>query len=1172
MPEEGANGLDIEALSQEELFRQVEDAVNGNTGRPGRSPSISVTSAPYQSGQPQPLFHSSPRHARDMRNGSISNGHLSPDAPNHGYAGMQQSDDSDTEAAAGLQAMALAEAQDAADDEANRRRSGTQTRFNGYTANRNSQRSLRAPRNEEEEEDDDIGGVDISAVAGPDFEPHLSYGASPAKGAEMNGDAYSQPGSSHPGSMRRSHTSQASSYDYRMDSIHPFPPFQDARVEVGGTGGNYEPTADGRRASYDEGDEYTLMDGQLPARFPDEPPDVFFNSASSTYRPLPPPPPGEATPPGVDVKGLPYAPDGYGMNAQGQWVPRSTSLISHSHTPQVPQPLRSKTDAEERRLRQAHRISGYGVYDSTPASASAIGIDLPSLPTKRFVPSKLGGADYKKCEEPWAMSAILAWLITVTTPDQTTELKEAAVKEALVSLFTNKVPTMNIADAEGLSNRVVADMYQGGALLPTEEWVKLIPAPMSGVIFQLTGSGCYSPTLHDHIVPGRCYSHHCQRTLKKVNLQGQPVRTGETWAEFYHLTKEDVEGKDKREIERQNVLHEVVQTEEIYMEQLNLLRVIYRDPLAKTEPSIITPKRKDKFIKDVFGKLEAVKNANEEHLLPQLKYRQQEQGPWIVGFSDIFRQWIRKSKTAYIEYAGCFPGATFMVRQEMERNIQFAGFLERARNDVRSKKLGWDTYLKSPITRLQRYTLLCQTVLKNMKTESEEKTNLQIAYEEVKAVTLECDSRVAEMQRKVDLADLSTKLVLRPGMQNCVELNLNHLGRELVHRGDLQRMGGNRFTWLDSHALLFDHYLVIAKTVAQRADQGGRLEKYDVSRLPIPMDLLVLESANDPAVQKSSYVKGITTVSAVTGRVSTPSDSLSLTRTQTSSSPAPGLQHVNTGASATSLHTVTSLDNSKDDKILYPFRIKHLGRDTYTLFAPTEQARRDWCTKIIEAKTKHAKALFAQHAEPFRLRVMADSAFVYDGYAGSGGKSVVIKGTPIDRAIQEVEHKFRDTGRPGPICRARVNCATSFTTPYPESKRMVAVGTDFGVFVSEIDNPRGWQRVRFGRCVAYCESLLTMVADNQHASRCTDCCPRGVQSLPTHLRQVTDRLPPRCRHCRSRSRHRFHTQSAAEAFRQPRRRLLRRRSYEGSHAGILQEAREPELYFQGPRAHLPEVL
>lgn len=375
--------------------------------------------------------------------------------------------------------------------------------------------------------------------------------------------------------MRRSHPSQHSSYDYTMDNIHPFPPFRDARADVGGTGGNYEPPADGRRQSYDEGDEYALTESQMPERFPDEPPDVFFNSASATYRPLPPPPPGEGPPtPHNEKSGFPYAPNGYDMNAQGQWVPRSASLISYSKTPPVNQPLRSKTDAEERRLRQAHRVSAYSTYESTPASASAVAIDLPSLPTKRFIPAKLGTPDFKKCEEPWALSDILSWLVTVAKPDQTTELKESLIKEALVNLFTNKVPTMNIADAEVLSDRVVDNMYQAGALQTTEEWVKLSHVPMSGVIFQLSSAGCYSPTLHDHDVPGRCYSHFCQRTLKKVNLQTQPVRTNETWVEFYKLKKEDIEGKNHKEIERQNVLHEVVQTEDFYMAQLTLARQI----------------------------------------------------------------------------------------------------------------------------------------------------------------------------------------------------------------------------------------------------------------------------------------------------------------------------------------------------------------------------------------------------------------------------------------------------------------------------------------------------------------------------------------------------------------------------------------------------------------------
>ena len=274
-------------------------------------------------------------------------------------------------------------------------------------------------------------------------------------------------------------------------------------------------------------------------------------------------------------------------------------------------------------------------------------------------------------------------------------------------------------------------------------------------------------------------------------------------------------------------------------------------------------------------------------------------------------------------------------------------------------------------------------------------------------------------------------------------------------------MGGNKFTWLDSHGLLFDHYLVLAKTVAQRSDQGGKFEKYDVSRLPIPMDLLILESSNDAAVQKSSYMKGVTTVRDYGGRTSTvQSEQSSIARTQSNSTNAPSLQHSNTGASGTStLTTVTTMTDGKDaDKIMYPFRVKHLGRDSYTLFAPTEQARREWCAKITEAKTKHAASLYNQNAEPFKLRVMADAAFAFDGMP-TGGRAPVIKGTPVDRAIKEVEQKFKDPIRPAPICRARINCATGFTTPQPDSRQMVAVGTDYGVYISELANPRGWSKV-----------------------------------------------------------------------------------------------------------------
>jgi hypothetical protein len=1057
-----------EQEAQEDLFNQVESAVlNAGAASSARRQGSQMQSS---SDRPQPLF--SPR--------SSTTPTTQPSRDSMAIASIinEYSDESDVEALAGLEAMRMAEAQEA---DANRG-----SALFGYYGS-----SL---ANLSNDADDTDVPMDMSTLSGG-YDAHMSYGGDPstlAAGPEANG--FNSLSASN--SMRRSigSSNPDSIYDHAM-SLHSRIPHM-ARVDAGDTGGLTNPDALGRRQSFDEGDEYSLTDS-IPQ--PGEPPDMFFHPGLSTHnhdRPLPPPPI-------VSDNGVPrlntsllhqrsnslsqtqyrMTPDGYTsstMDSGAGTFPRSASLLNHSQTPQVLQPARSKTDAEERRLKQGYRASIYNTFDNTPA-ASTVALDLPSLPTKRFNPSKLGGSDFKKCEEPWALSSILNWLFLVADPEKMTELKESMVKEALVSLFTNKVPTMNIADAEVLSNRVVENMYASQTLVPVEEWVRLSPGHMSGVIFQLTLNGCYSHTVHNHLFQGRCYSHHCQRTLKKVNLQAVSTRASEDWATFYKLKKEDVEGHDKKEIELQNILHEIVQTEEGFMGDLDVMIRLYRDPLATANPSIISPNRQERFLRDVFGKLDVVKKANVEHLLPQLKYRQQEQGPWVKGFSDIFRQWIRKAKIAYIEYATGFPSANSLMRQELEKNISFRNFVEAARVNKLSNKLGWDNYLKAPITRLQRYGLLLQTVHKNMQLDCEEKTNLATAIEEIRNVTLECDSRVADQQRKVDLSDLSQKLLLRPGMASEVELNLTSIGRELIYQGDLQRMGTSRFTWVDTHALLFDHYLVLAKVLSvPQKGAPNKVDRYDVSRLPIPMDLLVLENINEDVVVRSSYVKGVTSVTPLPTKPLPSSPDLNkMARITTAQSAHPTLASVNTGSSMASLNSVASapsklssttvLDNNKDsDKVLYPFRIKHLGsKEPYTLYAASAGSRSEWYNKIIEAKTKHAAALFAQNAEPFRLRVIADSAFYYDSNANTkdqygvsmGGKPVIIKSTPLDRAVKEVENRFKASGRPAPICRARVNCATSFTTSYPGTKHLVAVGTDFGVYCCEMDNPRGWFRV-----------------------------------------------------------------------------------------------------------------
>lgn len=694
----------------------------------------------------------------------------------------------------------------------------------------------------------DFGGMDLGLFSGG-YAGNLTYGTdvgSPPMPGPNQDDARRLPSAP-------SHSMYGTGEAVPADDERKAP----AEMDYPGAGGLQPATgnANAYRSSFDDGEErrseYSRHSGsESPHK--DDYPDIFYHPGLSS-RPLPALPmldtqSGQSTTSSShgqqyqhsyslsSESRLAYPQDDVhnGPSSTQSPVERSISMISHSTTPAVQTPARSRTDAAEERRRihrQAVHNSGqlptrYEYDSGTPSSVAYDMITLPTGRKRKFIPSKLTSHDIRLCVEPWALSGIAAWVRLMA--DGEPDLKTKTIEEGLVRMFTAKVPIMNVADAETLGARVVSLMLESGILVREEEWVKFGTGSISGVLWQLTGSGCYAPKLHDmDEVPGRCYSYHCTRTLRKANvddLLSEQLPEDKDWATFYGVTKEDMESKPKKFVQRQNNLHEVVTTEQEFMGQLEVLRKLYRDNLRTMQPSIIPPQKLEKFLKSVFGKVDIVLEANRDHLLSQLKYRQQEQGPWISGFSDLFREWIRKARTVYIAYASSFPLATFMMRREFERNILFRKFLDQARNAKLSKRLDWTTFLKAPITRLQRYPILLSTVEKNTE-DSDEKSNLAKAIAEIHAVALECDQKVAEMQKKVEMMELNSMLVLRPGFQ--AMLNLDHLGRELLYQGDLQRSSTKGMRYVESHALLFDHYLIIAKTV----NKDGRGEKkFDVSK------------------------------------------------------------------------------------------------------------------------------------------------------------------------------------------------------------------------------------------------------------------------------------------------------------------------------------------------------
>ncbi|KAG5983131.1 hypothetical protein E4U55_000717 [Claviceps digitariae] len=965
-------------------------------------------------------------------------------------------DDDDPEGTAGVLAMQQAELDD-------QRFSGNTFMFSGGTVANAQTESLPPPAAEPEQDSgNEFGGMDLSMLSGG-YAGSLAYGAdvtSPPRSSSMQDGSRLLPTPGYYNSLLE---------DYEDDA-----PFHNAEMDYGGTGGLQAPEA--HRLSFEEGrEERVSLHSQhsgvdSPSR--DEYRDLFYHPGLSN-RPLPALPPGNSSDSSsmlsvhnsvrsqhqqshsLNVDARYYqaeGPEAYRQSGGQQilYPERSISLGGHSYTPPVQAPARSRTDAAEdrRKLHRQHQSTNHGPtfsdYDSAPAASSDVfdGITLPSGRKKKFIPSKLAAGDFNRCKEPWALSGIEMWIRTMG--DGELDLREKTIEEALTNLFVFKIPTMNVADAEALSSDIVIRMLDHQVLLPDEEWVKFGRGHISGVLWQLSGSGCYSPKVHEVEISGRCYAHHCTRTLKKIDLEAfsDNVKGADTWNVFYKLKKEDWESKPKKEVDRQNILHEIVTGEENYIKQLDIFRTLYRDDLQTRNPPIVAPDKLGKLLVAVFGKLDTVLSINKDHLLAQLKYRQQEQGPWIVGFSDLFREWIRKAKSDYIQYASGYPRATYMVRNEAERNDLFKKFLEDKQRHKLSSKQDWTHFLIFPLQRLQRYILLLQSVEHKMVGDSEEKTNLQKAIQEIQTVTHECDAKVAETNKRVQMAELHRMLVPRGAFKK-LELHLDHMGRVLIMQGELQRMGSKGMRWVDSHVILFDHYLILSKA----SKDGKGLKTYDVSREPIPMPLLFLESMNDEPVMKQ---KGLT---APLGRTTAaPSN------TQFNKLPAnggrPGMEHAPSGSSSTSI--TTTVLNESEGKILYPFKIKHLGHELYTLYASSAQDRLKWCTSIIEAKARHAKALFAQNAEPFRLRVLADASFHYDAnsvYARAAGTP--LKETPLDRAIKDLESTLGPAQGISPVCRAQVNCATGFSA---FGKSAIAIGTDYGVYISDPANARGWTR------------------------------------------------------------------------------------------------------------------
>lgn len=460
---------------------------------------------------------------------------------------------------------------------------------------------------------------------------------------------------------------------------------------------------------------------------------------------------------------------------------------------------------------------------------------------------------------------------------------------------------------------------------------------VNGVFVLLTE--CYSPTCtRDQL----CYSIACPRRLEqqsRLNLKPQPgLRREKSQASLHDqdepdeqklwintVSQEVADSVSEREKKRQEVISEIMYTERDFVKDLEYLRDFWIIPLRSTNPvapSPIPESRKERIVKTIFSNIIDPPSIHgvSSRFAEALTERQKKQ-PVVQFVGDIFLQFVPQFEP-FITYGSNQLAGKFEFENERSLNPYFSKFVDETERRKESRKLELNGYLTKPTTRLARYPLLLDNVLKYTEPGSQDKEDVPKAMKMIRDLLSRVNAESGKAENRFNLKRLHEQLRFRPNER--VDLKLTDPGRELIYKGTLKKTPTDPS---DIQAYLFDHAVLLV-----RVKMVGKKEEVKVYRRPIPLELLSIREMEE--------------LNPKLGVVKRPSSSL-----------IPGTKS-------------TTTESSKKEG--FPITFRHLGKGGYelTLYANTAGSRSKWMEHIGDQQ-----AILRKRGDFYNRSILSDNFF-----------------------------------------------------------------------------------------------------------------------------------------------------------------------------------------------------
>ncbi|KAG1141973.1 hypothetical protein G6F37_006144 [Rhizopus arrhizus] len=453
----------------------------------------------------------------------------------------------------------------------------------------------------------------------------------------------------------------------------------------------------------------------------------------------------------------------------------------------------------------------------------------------------------------------------------------------------------------------------------------------NGVLTELTF--CYSPTCwskkpcYSPTCPKRIPQFHYSEEQEKKNVkfkssQQYPNQHDDDRLWANRIDKETYNSIPKIERKRQENLYELIYTEEDYVLSLGYLQTVWIKPLR--ERPIIPTSRRESFIHKVFRNIASIYEIN-IRLLNALKSRQDE-NPIIYQIGDILLDFVIDFEP-YIAYGSKQHEARFTLESEKYINSNFEAFATERHPS--SLKLELNGYLTKPTTRLGRYTLLFNEILKHTPDGHPDKQYLPKAISIIKQFLSRVNFETGQAKTRFDLERIHYNLSFKYKTDETTkDLDLLAKNRSIIKQGTLKKTA--QADSVEYQIILFDHYLCVAKL-----KMSNGVEKYVMQKKPIPIELLhAYIPKYDPSIHNSNKRSNSIVLPYLTNN-----------------NPNNTMMVASTGGAGIHVRASTDLNsylNSSNEDSCYPISFQHLGRDSIqlTLFASSAAVRKTWIDKI----------------------------------------------------------------------------------------------------------------------------------------------------------------------------------------------------------------------------------